>query len=140
MGESIDAAIDDALLTPGASDVTARFRDADRLETLEGLTYLHPTLIRCEKLDHPLARTEYMFPFASLVELSPEQSFDWIGPTLAATILTEDKGLKRKAMACADIARLNLGALATSSVEWDQPHEGNLFEFLYHRRAIQGSL
>jgi acyl-CoA reductase-like NAD-dependent aldehyde dehydrogenase len=139
MGESINAAIDDALLTPGAIDVTARFRDAQRLETLEGLTYLHPALIRCEQLDHPLARTEYMFPFASLVELAPEQSFDWIGPTLAATILTDDAGLRRKAMACADIARLNLGALPTSSVEWDQPHEGNLFEFLYRRRAIQES-
>ena len=33
--------------------------------------------------------------------------------------------------------RLNLGRLPTAHVEWNQPHEGNLFEFLYHRRAIQ---
>ena len=35
------------------------------------------------------------------------------------------------------IERLNLGPLPTSRVQWDQPHEGNLFEFLYRRRAIQ---
>jgi hypothetical protein len=25
-------------------------------------------------------------------------------------------------------------------VQWEQPHEGNLFEFLYRRRALQGDL
>jgi hypothetical protein len=27
--------------------------------------------------------------------------------------------------------------MPTCQVQWEQPHEGNLFEFLYHRRAIQ---
>jgi len=26
----------------------------------------------------------------------------------------------------------------TGRVEWDQPHEGNLFEHLYRRRALGG--
>ena len=30
-----------------------------------------------------------------------------------------------------------LGALSTTQIGWDQPHEGNLFEHLYARRAIQ---
>jgi hypothetical protein len=25
-------------------------------------------------------------------------------------------------------------------VQWEQPHEGNMFEFLYRRRALQGNL
>jgi hypothetical protein len=25
-------------------------------------------------------------------------------------------------------------------VQWEQPHEGNMFEFLYRRRALQGDL
>ena len=33
--------------------------------------------------------------------------------------------------------RINVGAMATNQVEWDQTHEGNLFEFLYRRRSIQ---
>ena len=40
-------------------------------------------------------------------------------------------------LASTDVQRLNLGPLKTSSVEWDQPHEGNLFETLWERRAIQ---
>ncbi len=29
-----------------------------------------------------------------------------------------------------EIERLNLGPVSTMKVSWDQPHEGNLFEFL----------
>jgi len=35
------------------------------------------------------------------------------------------------------IQRLNLGAIPTTRIAWDQPHEGNMFEFLYKRRAIE---
>jgi hypothetical protein len=34
------------------------------------------------------------------------------------------------------IERLNIGPISTMTVSWDQPHEGNMFEFLYKRRAI----
>ena len=40
-------------------------------------------------------------------------------------------------MTRADIGRLNLGPVATNSIQWDQPHEGNLFEHLYQQRAFQ---
>ena len=32
--------------------------------------------------------------------------------------------------------RLNIGRVPTNRISWDQPHEGNLFEFLYRRRSI----
>ena len=35
------------------------------------------------------------------------------------------------------VDRLNLGAIPTTRIGWDQPHEGNLFDHLYGRRAIQ---
>jgi hypothetical protein len=35
------------------------------------------------------------------------------------------------------VDRLNLGPIPTNQIVWDQPHEGNLFEHLYGRRAIQ---
>ena len=34
------------------------------------------------------------------------------------------------------IRRLNLAAIPTTKISWDQPHEGNLFESLYRRRAL----
>ena len=36
-----------------------------------------------------------------------------------------------------DIERLNIGPVSTMQISWDQPHEGNMFEFLYKRRSIE---
>ena len=60
-----------------------------------------------------------------------------MGPTLVATVLTEDPSFRSELMAARDIDRLNLGAIPTSRVSWDQPHGGNLFEHLYRQRALQ---
>jgi len=43
-------------------------------------------------------------------------------------------------MTSTHIERLNIGPYPTNRVQWEQPHEGNLFEFLYRRRALQGDL
>jgi hypothetical protein len=37
----------------------------------------------------------------------------------------------------AEIGRLNLGPVPTSVLQWDQPHEGNIFTHLYQQRAFQ---
>jgi hypothetical protein len=60
-----------------------------------------------------------------------------IGPSLVVTAITQDEKFIRELLASPSIERLNLGPLPTTRVQWDQPHEGNLFEFLYRRRAIQ---
>ena len=78
-----------------------------------------------------------MFPFASVVELPQSDMLDWIGPSLVVTAITQDPQFRRALLRCEHIRRLNLGAMPTGHVSWDQPHEGNLFEFLYARRAIQ---
>ncbi len=40
-------------------------------------------------------------------------------------------------MAFPEIDRLNLGPVSTMAISWDQPHEGNMFEFLWKRRSIE---
>ena len=40
-------------------------------------------------------------------------------------------------MARSDIGRLNFGPIPTTTIQWDQPHEGNLFTHLYQQRAFQ---
>jgi len=132
----VDAALEAALARPGAEDVTARHREGPRLVERDGATFLQPTLVRCDSLDHPLARTEYMFPFASVVAAPPDALALSLGPSLVVTALTRDGALQDALLAQGDIQRLNLGPLPTSRVSWDQPHEGNLFEFLTTRRAI----
>jgi hypothetical protein len=137
MAESIDAAIEADLKTPGATDVTATFRDGPRKVEQDGSTYLLPTLVRCDNFAHPLANREFLFPYASVIEMPQDQMTEQIGYSLVVTAITKDAKFTEQLLASPHIERLNLGALPTSRVEWDQPHEGNMFEFLYRRRAIQ---
>jgi hypothetical protein len=60
-----------------------------------------------------------------------------IGPSLVVSAITDDPRWRRELLASPLIHRLNLGAMPTSHVHWDQPHEGNLFDVLYRRRAVQ---
>jgi hypothetical protein len=137
MAEAMDAAIEDGLRTPGAEEVTAKYRSGPRRVTHDGSTYLLPTLVRCRSFEHPLANREFLFPYASVVEVPQAQMLDVIGPSLVVTALTRDETFIADILASPNVERLNIGPLPTTRVRWDQPHEGNLFEFLYRRRAIQ---
>jgi len=133
----IDATIDEGVSQGGAEDVTARYRSGDRARQLDGGDYLVPTVIRCDSVDHPLAKTEFLFPFVSVVEVPQDRMLAELGPSLVVSAITSDEGLLDELVRSPQVDRLNIGSLPTSRVEWDQPHEGNLFEFLFKRRAIQ---
>jgi hypothetical protein len=60
-----------------------------------------------------------------------------MGKTLVLTALTADRALVARLLESPLVDRLNVGAIATNVISWDQPHEGNLFEHLYARRSIQ---
>jgi NAD-dependent aldehyde dehydrogenases len=138
MAEAMDAAVTEGLKTPGAEDVTAKHRPAgERLVTRDGSTYLLPTLVRCDSFAHPLANREFLFPYASVVEVPQAQVTDVMGYSLVVTAITQDEALLSRLLASPHVERLNIGPLSTTKVRWDQPHEGNLFEFLYRRRSIQ---
>jgi acyl-CoA reductase-like NAD-dependent aldehyde dehydrogenase len=134
MAVRMSAMIDGAL--SGARELTAEFRGSHRLVQQGRLAYLLPTLIRCER-DHPLANKEFLFPYASVVECPASEIRDTIGPTLVATVITKDRNFARALMNSPDVDRLNVGAIPTWQLSWDQPHEGNLFEHLYRQRAFQ---
>jgi hypothetical protein len=137
MAEAIDVAIAEGLRTPGAEEVTARFRDGPRQVVFEGATYLRPTIVRCDSFAHPLANREFLFPYASVVQVEPPQMLKQIGPSLVVTAITQDPALTAKLLDSPLIERLNLGPISTLQVSWDQPHEGNMFEFLYRRRSFE---
>jgi acyl-CoA reductase-like NAD-dependent aldehyde dehydrogenase len=137
MAEGIDAAIEEGLRTPGAVDVTAGYRNGPRKTTFEGGTYLRPTIVRCDSFSHPLANREFLFPYASVIEVAQSEMLKQIGPSLVVTAITEDPVFREALLDSALIERLNLGPIPTMLISWDQPHEGNMFEFLYRRRALE---
>lgn len=141
LAHRLSAHIDRQLAGGGAVDLTAELRaggegGASRVAEAGGCTFLLPTVIWCDDPDHPLARAEYLFPFVSVVELPADEIPARLGASLVVTALTDDRDLAGRLVACRSIDRLNLGDLPTTHVSWDQPHEGNLFEHLYRRRAI----
>ena len=60
-----------------------------------------------------------------------------IGPTLVGTVITEDENLIRAASDATHIDRLNIGPIPTIKLDWLQPHEGNIIDFLFRGRAYQ---
>jgi len=132
----INSIIDQGLSEPGARDVTAAYRDGGRLVNWNNCSYLLPTVLLSEQ-DHPLAMKEFLFPFVSVVRVDQNDVATALGPTLVATAITKDPKLIQTLVASPRVDRLNIGALATNQVSWDQPHEGNLFDHLYARRAFQ---
>lgn len=137
MANYIDAAIEEGLKIPGATDVTAKYRNGPRKLEFEGGTYMKPTVVLCDSFDHPLANTEYLCPYASVVEMPQDEMLKNIGYSLAVSAITKDEAFTDELMAFPEIDRLNLGPVSTMQISWDQPHEGNMFEFLWHRRSIE---
>ncbi|HEU0254095.1 MAG TPA: aldehyde dehydrogenase family protein [Pyrinomonadaceae bacterium] len=136
VADRINTIIDHALTEPGARDVTAAYRDGERLANWNNCSYLLPTIIRCDS-DHALANREFLFPFASVLEVAQKDLVDVLSPSLVVTAITKDPKLIQALVSSSRIDRLNIGALPTNQVSWDQPHEGNLFDHLYARRAFQ---
>ena len=136
MADYIDGAITSGLETPGAEDVTAQYRNGPRKTEFQGGTFLRPTIIRCDSWEHPLANREFLCPYASVVEMPQREMLGKIGYSLIVTAITGDETFIGDLLECPNIDRLNIGAISTMQISWDQPHEGNMFEFLYKRRSI----
>ena len=137
MAEYIDGAIENDLKTPGAVDVTAKYRQGPRKVEFEGGVYLRPTVVLCNSFAHPLANREFLCPYASVLQVPQAEMLKQIGPSLVVTAVTKDPAFTEQLLESPLIERLNLGPISTMKVSWDQPHEGNMFEFLFKRRSIE---
>jgi acyl-CoA reductase-like NAD-dependent aldehyde dehydrogenase len=135
--DAISNAIDADLQAPGTTDVTARYRDAPRLVKQGKADYLLPTVVHCDSPDSPAAQKEYMFPFVTVVECPEQQMLERIGSTLVCSAITCKPDFRRRLLDATQIDRLNLGPVPTIQLNWRQPHEGNLIDFLFRARAFQ---
>lgn len=137
MADFIDGAIEDGLKTSGATDVTAKYRTGPRKVVFDGGTFVRPSIVLCDSFQHPLANREFLCPYASVVQVPQSEMLKQIGYTLACTAITKDAKFIAELQAFPHIERLNIGPVSTMKISWDQPHEGNMFEFLWQRRSIE---
>jgi hypothetical protein len=80
-----------------------------------------------------------MFPFVTVVECPEAQVVDAMGPTLVCTAITGKPDLQRRLLDAIEIDRLNFGPVPTTRLNWLQPHEGNIVDFLFRPRAFQSA-
>ncbi len=137
VAEAISTSIDTDLTAPGVTDVTAKYRQGSRLVKQGRADYLLPTVVHCESPDAAVAKKEFMFPFATVVECPEEQMIAAIGPTLVCTAITCKPELRQRLLDAVHVDRLNFGPVPTTRLNWLQPHEGNIVEFLFRARAFQ---
>ncbi len=137
MAEFIDGAIEQGLKEPGAEDVTAKYRGGPRKAELNGGVYMRPTIVRCDSFAHTLSNREFLCPYASVVQTPQSEMLEKIGPSLVVTAITKDPKFIEELLDSPHIERLNIGPIPTMKISWNQPHEGNMFEFLYKRRSIE---
>jgi acyl-CoA reductase-like NAD-dependent aldehyde dehydrogenase len=127
--------IEQGLAEEGVTDMTSKY--GPRLEEFERCAYLRPVIVHCQSPAATLAKAEYMFPFASVVECPQEKMLSAIGPTLVCSAITEDPAFQQALTDAVHIDRLNIGPIPTIKLDWMQPHEGNIVEFLFRARAYQ---
>jgi acyl-CoA reductase-like NAD-dependent aldehyde dehydrogenase len=128
-------AIEADLTEEGVDHSTGKY--GPRLVEMERCGYLRPTIVHCQSPSTSIAKKEYMFPFATVVECPQDKMLESIGPTLVCTAITEDRRFQQQLTDATHIDRLNIGPIPTIKLDWLQPHEGNIVEFLFRARAYQ---
>ena len=135
MAAAVWGMVEADLKEDGVTDLTAQY--GPRLEEHERYAYLRPMIVHCDSPDRSVATKEFMFPFASVVECPESDMIKKIGPTLVCSGITESQQLIDQLSDATHIDRLNIGPIPTNRLNWLQPHEGNLIDFLYRSRAYQ---
>ena len=107
----------------------------DAVQESEGLIFMRPTVLWCPDPSHPLARSEYPFPFVSVVEMSPENAIDWMGDTLVLSALQCKSYIRDALSTSSSIDRLYMEGQKTTVVDWTRPYQDNLFELLYRQTS-----
>lgn len=133
--QAIWQAIEADLREHGVTHMTAPY--GPRLVELERCAYLRPVVVHCTSPEAAIARKEFMFPFVTVVECPQDKMIESIGPTLVCTGITNDAQFQQALTDATHIDRLNIGPIPTTKLDWMQPHEGNIVEFLFRARAYQ---
>ena len=135
MGQAVWEMIETDLEEDGVTDSTAAY--GPRLVEQERCSYLRPMVVHCDSPERAIAHKEYMFPFSTVVECPEREMLARIGPTLVCSAITNNEQLIDDLTAATHIDRLNIGPIPTSRLNWLQPHEGSIIDFLFRSRAYQ---
>ncbi|QDT00482.1 aldehyde dehydrogenase family protein [Adhaeretor mobilis] len=133
--KAIWGALESDIKDSQVTDMTANY--GERLVEKPPVAYLRPVVLHHSSHESVSRNKEYMFPLVNVVECPQARMLQAMEYSLVCTAITEDDDFRRELIASTEIDRLNLGPIPTPKLDWLQPHEGNLIEFLYKNRAVQ---
>src|SRR5262245_38586161 len=139
VAQAVNDQIDAGCKESGVTEMTHKYRGGPRLVKQERCDYLRPTVLHCTSTAPAMANSEYMFPFVSVVECPQDQMISKIKQTLVCSAITDNAKWSQELVDATNIDRLNIGELKTIALNWLQPHEGNIVDFLFRARAFQNS-
>ncbi|MES2792027.1 MAG: aldehyde dehydrogenase family protein [Planctomycetota bacterium] len=141
VAESVNNQIDEGIRSAGGAvtEVSEKYRGGPRLIQHERCDYLRPTVLHSTSPDPEISKAEYMYPFVVVVDCPQKDMIKRMGSTLVCTAITNDPKFSQDLLDATTIDRLNIGAVKTIGLNWLQPHEGNIIDFLYRNRAFQNS-
>ena len=129
--------IEQDLKEEGVTDLTSAY--GDRLIEQDHCSYLRPMVVPCRSPENEIAKKDYMFPFATVVECPQDQMLRKIDQTLVCSAITNNESLISDLSDATYVDRLNIGPIPTTKLNWLQPHEGSIIDFLFRSRAYQVS-
>ena len=137
VADAISQAIDADLQTPGVTDVTAKHRDRPRV-VKQGARRLPAADRRALRLARGAGGAEGIHVSVrdgGRVPGSADARDD--RPDAGVQRDHRQAGAASRLIDAAHIDRLNLGPVPTIQLNWLQPHEGNIVDFLFRARAFQ---
>jgi len=121
--------------------VTAAYRNGPRLVKSERCDYLRPTVLHCSSAEHPISKAEVTVSLRhrSSIAHRTKCSARW-GRPLVCSAITKDPKLSQ-ALLDRHIHRSSQHRARSNDcpLNWLQPHEGNIVDFLFRARAFQNS-
>ncbi len=133
--KAIHASILDKAKEDGVTDMTLKF--GSRLVETERSAYLRPWVLHGDSPERKIAQTEYMFPYVTVIQCPQADMIQKIGQTLVCSAITNDKVWGSQLLEATNIDRLNIGPIPTIKLDWLQPHEGSIVDFMFRARAYQ---
>ena len=139
--EAISQSIDADLQAPGVTDVTAKYRDgaARRQARAAPTTCCRPS---CTAQSPDAADREEGVHVPVRDGRRVPRGEDARGDRADARLHGDHlqrRTFRRQLLDAVHIDRLNLGPVPTTQLNWLQPHEGNIVEFLFRARAFQSA-
>jgi len=112
-----------------------KWTESEILDTLEGYTYLRPTIVEVRN-DSKLLGREFLFPFITVTSVKDDEIAARLAQnSLQVIALTESSTLQKKLVSDRTIEKVYIGPLR--EIDFISPHEGFITDFLYKNKGVK---